>query len=240
MKFSNLHNKSTCILAGAIGLVLALSACSSDDAQEIVDDLVGDVTVSGQITSSANPAGEEGVSAKGIYGSVLGETSPVTTDANGMYSLVVLKDTPVSLQASKTGFVTLNSAKVSLSTNEDNFDVEMVSITDADAAINQVFPGQTLAGSAWLVVNVVDSGDIEVGGVNISTTGTPTDTAATNCDGTDSNGDTTIAPCAPSRDGPMYFAYFDTDSSEVTVTAGSDSQLAPIYRGQVTFLEFVQ
>jgi hypothetical protein len=238
MKFSNLHNNSTYILAGAIGLVLALSACSSDDAQEIVDDLIGDVTVSGKITSSANPSGEEGVSAKGIYGSVLGETSPVTTDANGMYSLVVLKDTPVSLQASKTGFVTLNSAKVSLSTNEDNFDVEMVSISDADAAINQVFPGQTLAGSAWLAVNVVDSNDVDVPGITI--TSGSTNVVYTDCTGADSTQSVTVVDQSPcNRPGPMYFAYFNTDD-EVTVTAGSDSQLAPVRVGQVTFLEFVQ
>ena len=233
-------NKSWYLFASLFVSVLTLQACSSDDAQNIVDGALGNVTVSGKITSSANPSGEQGVSVKGIYGTVLGETSPETTDATGVYSLVVLKDTPVSLQASKAGFVTLNSAKVTLSANEDNFNVEMVSSTDAEAAINQVFPGQTVAGSAWLVVNVVDSGDVEIGGVTISTTGTPTDTAATNCDGTDSNGDTTIASCIPDRDGPMYFAYFDTDSAEITVTAGTDSQLAPIRRGQVTFLEFVQ
>ena len=227
------------LLASLFVSVLTLQACSSD-VQKIVEQSVGNVTVSGQITSSANPSGEQGVSVKGIYSTMLGETSPETTDASGLYSLVVLKDTPVSLQASKTGFVTLNSAKASLSADESNFDIEMVTSAEAEAALNQVFPGQTIAGSAWLVVNVVDSGDVDVGGVTISTTGTPTDTAATNCDGTDSNGDTTIASCITDRSGPMYFAYFDTDSAEITVTAGTDSQLAPVRRGQVTFLEFVQ
>ncbi len=75
--------------------------------------------------------------------------------------------------------------------------------------------------------------------MTISTTGTTIDTAATACDGTDSGSDVTIAPC-PSRNGPMYFAYFDIDSTEVTVTVGSDSQLAPVRRGEVTVLEFVQ
>jgi hypothetical protein len=240
MKIMAIKNKPKYLLASMFISVLLLPACSSDDAQEIIDEVVGDVTVEGQITSSANQSGEQGVSVKGIYGSVLGETSPVTTDAGGLYSLVVLKDTPVSLQASKTGFITLNSEKASLSADEKDFDIEMVTSAEADAAINQVFPAQTLAGSAWLVVNVVDGSDVEVGGVTISTTGNPTDTAATNCDGTDSNGDTTIAPCPSERGGPMYFAYFDIDSAEVTVTAGADTKLAPVRRGEVTFLEFVQ
>ena len=237
----NNYNKLRHLLPGLFVSFLMLPACSSDDVQKIVDEVVGDVTVSGQLTSSANPSGEQDVSVKGIYGGVLGDTDSVTTDASGMYSLVILKDTPVSLQASKTGFVTLNSATDSLSADESGFDIEMVTVDDANDAIDQVFPAQKIDGFAWLVVNVVDSADAEVGDVTISTTGTtPIDTAATNCDGTDSNGDTTIAPCDPGRPGPMYFAYFDTDSAEITVTAGTDTQLAPVRRGEVTFLEFVQ
>ncbi len=36
----------------------------------------------------------------------------------------------------------------------------------------------------------------------------------------------------------MYFAYFDADSTEVNVTVGSDSQLAPFRLGEMTYLEF--
>ena len=239
----NNYNKLRHLLPGLFVSFLMLPACSSDDVQKIVDEVVGDVTVSGQLTSSANPSGEQDVSVKGIYGGVLGDTDSVTTDASGMYSLVILKDTPVSLQASKTGFVTLNSATDSLSADESGFDIEMVTVDDANDAIDQVFPAQKIDGFAWLVVNVVDSADAEVGGVKITTTGDPTETAATDCDGGNISADTTYTddPCIPERPGPMYFAHFDTDSAEITVTAeGIGTQLAPVRRGEVTYLEFVQ
>ena len=237
MDITHLHNKAGLILTSIMGGLFILSSCSSDDAAQIIADEF--ISISGKITSSANPTGEEGVTVKGIYsdGNILNPST--TTIADGTYSLDVLKNTPVSAQASKSTFATLNSAKEALSANETGFDVEMVASTDAEAAIATVFPGPTLAGQAWLAVNVVDASDVEVNGVAISTTGSPTDTAATACDGTDSGGDVTVAPC-PTRGGPMYFAYFDADSIEVTVTAGSASQLAPVRRGEITYLEFEQ
>ena len=239
MKYTYPKNKTIYILSGIIAGLFILTACSSsgDDAAQVIADEF--ISISGKLTSSANPTGESGVTVKGIYsdGNIL---NPETaTDSAGVFSLDVLKNTAVSLQASKSSFATLNSAKEALSVNESGVDIELVTSSDAEAAIANVFPGPTLSGFAWLVVDVVDSSDAQVNGVTISTTGTAIDTAATACDGTDSNGDVTIAPC-PSRDGPMYFAYFDIDSTEVTVTAGSNSQLAPVRRGEITFLELVQ
>ena len=233
-----LKNKGIYILAGITGVLFVLTSCSSsDDAVQIIADEF--ISISGKLTSTANPLGESGVTVKGIYsdGNILNPET--TTDSAGVFSLDVLKNTAVSLQTSKSSFATLNSAKEALSVNETGLDIELVTSSDAEAAIANVFPGPTLAGFAWLVVDVIDSSDVQVNGVTISTTGTTIDTAATACDGTDSGGNVTIAPC-PTRGGPMYFAYFDIDSTEVTVTAGASSQLAPVRRGEVTALEFVQ
>jgi hypothetical protein len=238
MKYTFLKNKGIYILAGITGVLFILTGCSSsDDAVQVIADEF--VSISGKLTSSANPAGESGVTVKGIYsdGNILNPET--TTDPAGVFSLDVLKNTAVSLQTSKSSFATLNSAKEALSVNETGLDIELVTSSDAESAIANVFSGPILAGFAWLVVDVIDSSDVQVNGVTISTTGSPIDTAATACDGTDSGGNVTIAPpCVPSRDGPMYFAYFDIDSTEVTVTAGASSQLAPVRRGEVTFLEF--
>ena len=229
--------KLSSVLLPVVAVSFLVGCSSSDDAAQIIADEF--ISISGKLTSSANPTGESGVTVKGIYsdGNILNPET--TTDSAGVFSLDVLKNTAVSLQTSKSSFATLNSAKEALSVNETGFDVELVTSSDAESAIANVFPAQPLAGFAWLVVDVVDSSDVQVNGVTISTTGTTIDTAATACDGTDSGSDVTIAPC-PSRNGPMYFAYFDIDSTEVTVTVGSDSQLAPVRRGEVTVLEFVQ
>ena len=236
MKKVTIKSKVCYLLSAAMGGILILSSCSSDEVEALIKDET--VNVSGTVSSAS--AGLGGVKVKGIYSDNDVLNPETTTATDGTFTLTVLKDIAVSLQASASNYVTLNSEKTKLSVDETGLDIELPTSTDAEAAINQVFPGQTIVGSAWLVVNVVNSSDVEVGGVAISTTGTPTDTAATNCDGTDSNGNITIASCSPDRDGPMYFAYFDTESAEVTVTAGADSQLAPVRRGEVTFLEFVQ
>jgi hypothetical protein len=223
------------ILASALGAVFVLSSCggSGDDVAQLVAQEF--YVISGQVTNGSSP--EADVTVKGIYSDGSPLNPSTTTLDDGTFSIEVLKNTPVSAQVSKSGFATLNSAKEALNANESGFDVELVTTVDAEAVIAEVFPGPTLAGNAWLVAKVVDNTDEEVSGITISTTGSPVDTAATDCNGNDSSGDVTIAPC-PSRDGPMYLAYFDTDSIEVTVTAGSDSQLAPVRRGEVTFLEF--
>ena len=222
------------IIASVLGIAVILSGCGGgDDAAVFVPQEF--YTISGQVTNDSSP--EADVTVKGIYSDGSPLNPSTTTLVDGTFSIEVLKNTPVSAQVSKSGFATLNSAKEALSVNESGVDIELVTSSDAEAAVAAAFSGPELADVAWLAVNVVDSADVQVNGVTISTTGSPADTAATLCDGIGSSGDVTIAPC-PSRDGPMYFAYFDIDSTEVTVTAGSDSQLAPVRRGEVTFLEF--
>jgi hypothetical protein len=223
------------IIASVLGIAVILSGCGGggDDATAFVPQEF--YTISGQVTNNSSP--ETDVTVKGIYSDGSPLNPSTTTLVDGTFSIEVLKNTPVSAQVSKTGFATLNSAKEALNANESGFDVELVTTADAESVVSAAFSGPKLADVAWLAVNVVDSADVEVNGVTISTTGSPVATAAIDCDGIGSNFNVTIAPC-PSRDGPMYFAYFDTDSTEVTVTAGSDSQLAPVRRGEVTFLEF--
>jgi len=220
-----------------LGIAVILSGCGGggDDAAQFVPQEF--YTISGQVTNDSSP--EADVTVRGIYSDGSPLNPSTTTKADGTFSIEVLKNTAVSAQVSKSGFATLNSAKEALNANESGFDVELVTTADAESVVAAAFSGPELADVAWLAVNVVDSADVEVNGVTISTSGSPVDTAAIDCDGTGSSGDVTIAPpCVPSRSGPMYLAYFDTDSTEVTVSAGGDSQLAPVRRGEVTFLEF--
>jgi hypothetical protein len=223
--------------------VFVLSACSSDDAaQAIADEFVA---LSGKISSSNNPApaGEEGVTVKGIYSDNNPLNTSTTTGADGSFSLDVLKNMAVSLQASKGGFATLNSAKEALSVGVNDADFELPTNAEVEDAIFTAFgAGPTLAGQAWLAVNVVDgnTGD-DVPGVAISTIVTPDGYLYTDCNGNNSGLLVTVVDANPcNRDGPMYFAFYSTDSIEVTVSDGTTQQLAPVRRGEVTFLEFEQ
>ena len=139
----------------------------------------------------------------------------------------------------------MNSEKLALTTDITDFNEDLPTQTEAQDAITAAFgPGPTLSGQAWLAVNVIDTNtDAEIAGVTFTITGTPaaTDVVYTNCDSLDSGGTVTVVDAIPcDRGGPMYFAYFDTDSSEVTVSDGVSSKLAPVRRGEVTFLEFEQ
>ena len=243
MKTTKIQRKAAYFLACIMGLLFIVSGCSSDDAaQAIADEFVA---ISGTIYSTDNPEssgkGEPGVTVKGIYsdGNILNPST--TTVADGSFSLDVLKNDAVSVQASKGGFTTLNSAKEALSVNEPGANIELPTTAEAEGAILAAFgAGPTLAGQAWLAVDVLDAntGD-DIAGIAISTTGTTGGVVFTNCAGNDSGDVVTVVDVIPcNRDGPMYFAYFDTDSTEVTVSDGTSSQLAPVRRGEVTFLEF--
>lgn len=235
------NNKAIYLLAYAMGLVFILSACSSDDAaQAIADEFVA---LSGKITSTAAPAGEAGVTVEGIYSSTSLLNPSTTTVADGAFTLNVLKNTDVTVQISKSGFVTLNSAREAFSASEAGIDIEMPTTDEANAVIALAFPGQTLASGAWLAVSVEDNTDTELAGVTITTTQTNIiDEAATNCDGTDSGDIVTIYdPCVPQRDGPMYWAYFSADqdvSVSVSGAGATGSQTGPVSNGEVTFFDF--
>ena len=237
MNKSIIRNKICYLLAGTAAAVMMLSACSSDEVEAIIKDET--VKVSGTINNNSG-TGLGGVTVKGIYSDNDPLNPSTTTATDGTFSLTLLKNIAVSLQASATNYVTLNSAKEALNADESGLEIDLPTTAEAQQVITDAFgAGPTLAGYAWVAVNVVDGSDNEVNGVTISVTGSPVDTAATDCNGNDSGDVVTIAPC-PTRGGPMYFAYYDTNSAEVTVTAGADSQVAPVRRGEVTFLEFVQ
>ncbi len=126
MKRISINSKTGYFLACITGLVFMLSACSSDDAaQAIVDEFV---ELKGKITSSENSAGENGVAVKAIYsdGSLL--NAETVTANGGTFTLSVLKNTPVSLQASKTDFATLNSARTSYGSNSVGVKLEPLPI----------------------------------------------------------------------------------------------------------------
>ena len=240
MKNITINSRAVYLLACITGLVFVLSACSSDDAaQALADEFVA---LSGTITKNAIPAEESGVRVKGIYSDGNPLNPETVTDANGAFTIDVLKNTAVSLQASKAGFATLNSAKEALSLDVDDADFELATTAEADAILFDAFgAGPTLGGQAWLAVNVLNGNTgAEIPGVTITTTGAPVAVVYTNCDGTNSGGVVTVVNVPCNRDGTMYLAYFDTDSTEVAVSDGITQQLAPVRRGQITFLEIEQ
>ena len=241
MKHIAIINKATYILTCVTGLVFILSACSSDDASTVFADEF--IALSGTITSNSIPAEEAGVTVKGIYSDNNPLNPQTDTATDGSFSLNVLKNTAVSLQASKAGFATLNSAKEALSVDINDADFELATIAEADTLLFDAFGASpTLVDQAWLAVNVLDGNTgAEIAGVAISTTGTPGGVVYTNCAGNDVGAVVTVVDIIPcNRDGTMYLAYFDTDSTEVTVSDGITQQLAPVRRGQITFLEIEQ
>jgi len=181
----------------------------------------------------------------GIYSDNNPLNPETVTAADGSFSLNILKNTAVSLQASKNGFATLNSAKEALSVDINDADFELATTLEAETMLSAAFgggPWLSGTGQAWLAVNVLDANTgAEIPGVTITTTGTPVDVVYTNCDGTNSTAAVTVVDVVPcNRDGTMYLAYFDTDSTEVTVSDSLTQQLAPVRRGQITFLEIEQ
>ena len=108
---------------------------------------------------------------------------------------------------------------------------------EAEDIINAAFPSEQLAivNHAWLAVDIEDENGNEVAGETITSTITPSGFAYTNCDGSPSGGNTTIA-CLD-RDGPMYIAYFDV-VDEATVTAVGQTKTAPLRIEQVTAIEY--
>jgi hypothetical protein len=251
MKRITINSKTGYFLAFITGLVFMLSACSSDDTvQAIVDEFLDEefVELKGKITSSENSGGENDVAVKGIYldGNLL--NAETVTANGGTFTLSVFNNIPVSLQASKTDFATLNSARTSYSSNSAGIKLEMTTTALADEMIGRAFPGLTLdGGQAWLAVNVVDNTGTEVDGAVITTVSDPDnmiDEAALDCEGIDSTNPipTTIyPPCDPERDGPMYLAYFSADTEvSVTVDGVAAQQTAPVRVGQVTYLEFTK
>lgn len=228
------------LLVSAISSVLILSACSSDDAAQIIADEF--VNVSGQITNISDVA-ESGVAIEGVYTDPGGLLDPTTTsDANGNFTLSVIKGDSFYLRSTKSTFATVNTARTTLSVAETGVELGIPTTVEAQGVIDAALGASTtpIVNKAWLVVDVADATGTELNAVAISSIPGPIVVVYTKCDGTDSGGNVTAdAPCIPDRSGPMYIAYFDT-AVEASVTVGSETQTAPVRMGEITVLEFEQ
>ena len=194
--------------------VLALAGCSSSD-----DDAapVADITVSGVI-ADFNDTPMPGVAVQGVYVSSASTNPTAETDINGSFSLTVDGNTDFYLNGSYLGYITTNSEVLRGSADITGLEIGMPRGPEAEDIINAAFPGDGLAvvNHAWLAIDIEDENGNEVAGETVTLSTTPSDFAYTNCDGTPSDGNTTIA-CLD-RAGPMYIAYFDA-AAETTVTA---------------------
>jgi hypothetical protein len=227
------------IIASVLGIAVILSGCGGggDDAAVFVPQEF--YTISGKI-SNLNDTGEPGVVVEGVYsspGDVLNPT--VATDSSGNFSLQVLKNDAVFLRATKDSFATINSAKAPLNANVSGLDIGMPTGDEAQSVIDTAFSPATtlLENKAWLVVDIEDANGDEVIGQTITSTISPADEVYTECDGTDNSATATTGPCPSGRPSPMYIAYFDA-AGEANITVGSETQLAPIRMGEITYLEF--
>ena len=243
MKLLTINKRFGCFFTCITGAVLILSACSSDDAaQAIADEFV---SISGQITSSANPvAGEESVTVKGIYS----DNNPLNPSTNsgpdGRYSLSVLKNTAVSVQMSKATFATFNFQKAALAVNITDGDEDLVTELEAQAVLDLALAAspQNLADKAWFVANVTDANGDDINAESFAVNPVPDVEVYLLCDGTDSTlNATSDAPCAPGERAVMYLAYYDAaPAGEVSVTAIGQTQVAPVRMGEITVFDFEQ
>jgi hypothetical protein len=230
-------NKILIASAFSSALIL-LSACSSDDAAQVIADL--EVTVSGK-TTDINDAPLAGVAIEGVYTDPGGLLNPRTTsDAGGNFSFKVLKGDAFYLRGTKATYTTMNSAKGALSVDEAGLDIGIPTLFEAQDVINLVFMGAPplLAEKAWLVVDVVSAANgNDVPGQTITAASTPDGEVYPSCNGAPGSTET-IAGCAD-RPSPMYMAYYNA-AIETTVTVGNETQTAPIRMGEITYLEFEQ
>ena len=247
-RFTNKYIERTAAVTVTCTLVLlaAASGCSSSSspAAPPPSTTPTTVTVSGKINSTANPApgaGEPGVTMTAIYSDTDPANPTTITSADGTYSVTVDTSKSFSLQMSKTDFTTFNFQRVTLTSNISDGDEDIITTDEAQTVINLALAPAAvpLADKAWVVVNITDASDNQVGGLGISTTPTPTVEIYTDCNGADSTGSATIGPCV---DRPvMYLAYYDTaPASEVSVTAIGETQVVPARQGQVSVLDFEQ
>ena len=227
------------ILASALGSALILTGCGGGDDAATTFVAQEFVSISGKI-SNLNDTGEPDIFVEGVYSSPGDPLNPTTsTDSNGDFSLDVLKGDAVFLRATKDSFATINSAKSPLNVNVSGLDIGMPTGAEAQSVIDTAFGADTtlLENVAWLVVDIEDENGDGVVGETIKSTVSPADEVYTECDGTDSGATATTGPCSGGRPSPMYIAYFDADG-EANITVGSETQLAPIRMGEITYLEY--
>ena len=203
------------------------------------------VTISGKVSTEANPGGEAGMTVKGVYKT--GSSNPTTmTAADGTYTLTVEKERIVSIQFSKPGFITLNSNNQAPSNDQIDFDIDSYPTT---AAVQMIIdtatgvPSIPIASKGWLIAEATDGMGNELNGITFLSAFVPLEAEVyTLCDGTDSGGIvTTGAPCPPPGRDIMYGAYFDAAvlPGSIDVSVPGDVKGAPVRLGEITFLDFV-
>ena len=243
--------KKGLLLPTVLGLVFVLGGCVSSD--DIAEAILGTVTVSGNVVDASNgDAALSGVSIKattsGLPASQTYDSSTVTTDGSGNFSLKVAKDLPIYFHMTNSGYATFNSAIDSYASDQSVADVPMITTVDAETIIDAAFPTSSLnlADKAWLVVEVRDatSGD-DFAGVTIASSNAPTESAYNNqntCVNDYDAGAGPTANCTATREGPMYIAYFDAEEViDVSITGtATGSQAALVRVGEVAVVVFEQ
>lgn len=227
------------IYIGALFSILTLTACTEEEVTNFFGGDNNEITVSGKTNNTSDTA-EPDVSVEGVYITPGDSTNPaVTSDTDGDFSLQLAENDSFYLRASKSGFVTNSTKKMSLSSDETNIVFEMLTGTETQDIINTAFiSAPQLFNHAWLTVDVITATGDEANDYGIILPVTPAGAVYTTCDGTDSGtSKTTDAPCTTDRTGPMFIAYYDT-AGDVIITVGDESQTVPIRIGEFTNLTF--
>ena len=233
------------MLACVLGLAFVISGCSSSSSPAATTTPTTQTTVniSGKTITDDDPLTPlADVTIKGFY-SDTDVTSSVTSAADGSFTLPVTINKAVSAQASKLTYATLNTAKRAFPASIDAGNIELVTVSDVNLLISGVFgEGLTLNQFAWLAVDVVNEAtQDDVAGVTITVTGVaPVAIAYLDCSGLNASQISTVVDENPCDKPVAYLAYFDVGSTEVTVSIGSDSELIPVRRGEVSYHEFEQ
>ena len=207
------------------------------------------VTISGKVSTEANPGGEAGVMVRGLYKT--GSSNPTMTAADGTYTLTVEKERIVSIQFSKPGFITLNTTNQAPNNDQIGFDVDPYPTTAAVQMIIDIATGVSsipIASKGWLIAEAIDGMGNELNGITFSSAFFnpllfPLEAEVyTLCDGTDSGGIvTTGAPCPPPGRDIMYGAYFDAAvlPGSIDVNVPGQGKGAPVRLGEITVVNFV-
>ncbi len=233
------------LLVGALASSLILAGCgssSSDTANNVVSNATA--TVSGTIIdeTAAPNAPLPGVNVECIYTGSL-PCSSNATDTNGNYSVTLLNNTDFYLRATLSGYITINSAVMTVSADDAGNDIGLLNTSDATDLLNAAFGSSTLTPSsaAWLVVDVVDASGNRLAGevINESIGAGAGNTVYPDCTSA-APGATATTTCPPGGgNAPAYIAKYST-TGEVTVTALGQTQRGFLVNGEVLYMEFSQ
>ena len=228
------------LFIGALFSTLILSACTEEEITNFFGGEDKEITVSGKTNNTSDTAEPE-VSIEGVYVIPADTSNPtVVSDTSGEFSLQLNENESFYLRASKSGFVSISSRQMNLSSDETDVVIEMPTGTEVQDMINAAFTSSPqLFNHAWLVVDVVTTTDDEANGYEVALSAIPAGAVYTSCNGTNSGlSETTGAPCPSDRSGPMYIAYYD-NAGDVIATVGVENQTASVRIGEITSLEFV-